>query len=91
MNTYQKNDIKSKPGLKGYFYVKILTCALPSTHSKLVVEITQLSLYLYMCPLALFRKDCGAKILLIYLDFAGVTKLRKSGRNMQLLETGILS
>jgi hypothetical protein len=44
-----------------------------------------------MCPLALFRKDCDAKILLIYLDFAGVTKLRKSGRNIQLLDTAILS
>jgi hypothetical protein len=40
-----------------------------------------------MCPLALFRKDCDAKIFLIYLDFAGVTKLRKSGRNIQLLDT----
>jgi hypothetical protein len=43
-----------------------------------------------MCPLALFRKDCDAKVLLIYLDFAVVTKLRKSGRNMQLLDTAIL-
>jgi hypothetical protein len=40
-----------------------------------------------MCPLALFRKNCDDKILLIYLDFAGVTKLRKSGRNMQLFDT----
>jgi hypothetical protein len=40
-----------------------------------------------MCPLALFRKSCDDKILLVYLDFAGVTKLRKSGRNMQLLDT----
>jgi len=40
-----------------------------------------------MCPLALFRKDCDAKIFFIYLDFAGVTKLRKSGRNIQLLDT----
>jgi hypothetical protein len=43
-----------------------------------------------MCPLALFRKDCDAKVLLIYLDFAVVTKLRKSGQNMQLLDTASL-